>query len=50
LLKLYGTVNEVISDFEFIMKLSPGQVIVDEFIDVPSVPMKVRHLPLEKLV
>jgi hypothetical protein len=34
LLKLYGTVNEVISDFEFIMKLSPGQVIVDEFIDV----------------
>ena len=34
LLKLYGTVAEVKSKLEFIMKLSPGQVIVDEFIDV----------------
>ena len=34
LLKLYGTVAEVKSELEFKMKLSPGQVVVDEFIDV----------------
>ena len=34
LIKLHGIVTENISEYEFEMKLAPGQVIVDEFINV----------------